>query len=111
MYEALLNSLMGVSLQFTYIVAVRYGHGSYFATTSAYSANYAAPDQNQHKYVMQTRVLTGEWCQGDPNRKAAPYKNPTEQYESVVDDMNAPTIYVVFNDASAYPEYIVKFQW
>ena len=44
--------------------------------------------------------------------KAAPYKTnaQTQQYDSVVDNVNNPSMYVVFNDASAYPEYIIKFQ-
>jgi len=43
--------------------------------------------------------------------KAAPYKNnsTTEQYDSVVEDIQNPTIFVVFHDAAAYPEYIIKF--
>ena len=92
--------------------ATRYGAGSYFATTSAYSAGYARANASGHKYMIQTRVITGEWCQGTQQLHAAPYKTAaqTEQYDSVVDDVNNPTIYVVFNDASAYPEYIVKFQ-
>lgn len=62
--------------------------------------------------MIQTRVITGEWCQGTQQMKAAPYKTnaQTQQYDSVVDNVNNPSMYVVFNDASAYPEYIIKFQ-
>lgn len=61
--------------------------------------------------MIQARVLTGEWCLGVHGMKHAPYKNnaATEQYDSVVDRPAAPTIFVVFHDASAYPEYIIKF--
>ena len=89
-----------------------YGAGSYFATKSSYSSRYAPANNQGWRYMIQTRVITGEWCQGTQQLHAAPYKTAaqTEQYDSVVDDVNNPTIYVVFNDASAYPEYIIKFQ-
>ena len=35
--------------------------------------------------------------------------NPAELFDSVVDNMNAPGIYVIFHDAQAYPEYLIKF--
>ena len=60
--------------------------------------------------MMQTRVITGEWAVGKPNYKAAPYKNTVTQYDSVVDNMSIPTIFVVFHDAAAYPEYIIKLR-
>lgn len=93
-----------------YIPAVMYGAGCYFATTSAYSARYSPPDNNGHKYMVRTRVVTGEYCQGNQQLRAAPYKaNGIQQYDSVVDNAAKPSIYVVFHDASAYPEYIIKF--
>ena len=61
-------------------------------------------------FIIQTRVVTGEYIKGDNSMKAAPYKNPALQYDSVVNDENNPSIYVVFHDAAAYPEYIIKFR-
>ena len=57
-------------------------------------------------------MITGEWCQGNQQMRAAPYKTTaqTEQFDSVVDNPNSPSIFVVFHDAAAYPEYIIKFQ-
>ena len=40
---------------------------------------------------------------------AAPYKNASQQYDSVVDNVNNATLFVVFNDAAAYSEYIIEF--
>ena len=62
--------------------------------------------------MIQARVVTGDWCQGDSSLKAAPYKpgSRTEQYDSVVDNIKNPTMFIVFNDTSAYPEYIIKFK-
>lgn len=91
------------------------GCGSYFAKKSAYSAQntYSKPNAQGHKYIIQTRVVTGDWTQGNQALRAAPYKTgglQHQQFDSVVDNPAAPTIYVVFLDASAYPDYIIKFQ-
>ncbi|XP_067933230.1 protein mono-ADP-ribosyltransferase PARP14-like [Watersipora subatra] len=90
------------------------GCGSYFAKNTSYSAQntYSRPNAQGHKYIIQTRVITGEYCKGSKRMRAAPYKpnKPTEQYDSVVDNPNNPFIFVVFHDASAYPDYIIKFQ-
>lgn len=95
-------------------VATMLGCGSYFAKKSAYSAQntYSKPNAQGHKYIIQTRVITGDWCQGNQSLRAAPYKPnaQNEQFDSVVDNPGSPSIFVVFHDASAYPEYIIKFQ-
>lgn len=88
-----------------------YGVGSYFARDSSYSYRYAQPNPSGDRYMMQTKVITGEWAQGSQGIKAAPYKsNQIHQYDSVVDNMQGPSIYVVFHDVAAYPEYIIKFR-
>ena len=88
-----------------------YGKGSYFAVKSAFSANYAEPNAQGHKYILQARVITGDWIQGTPSMKNAPLKpNSNETYDSVVDNVDNTEIFVVFYDTSAYPEYIIKFQ-
>jgi len=62
--------------------------------------------------MMMVRVVTGKYCRGNSSLKTAPYKpgSETEQYDSVVDDVSNPTMYAVYHDASAYPEYIVKYK-
>lgn len=63
--------------------------------------------------MILSRVVTGEHCVGASGIKCAPYKEGLqfEQYDSVVDDANKPSMYVVFHDASAYPEYVIKYKW
>jgi len=99
--------------EFQIFVAAAFGNGTYFAKNSSYSAQpqYSRPDVRGHRYIIQTRVITGDWTPGQNGMKAAPYKNnsPTEQYDSVVDNVQSPTIFVVFHDTAAYPEYIIKF--
>lgn len=57
-------------------------------------------------------VITGDFCQGNSSLVVAPIKpggSKTDIYDSVVDNMSNPTMYVVFKDASVYPSYILKY--
>lgn len=63
--------------------------------------------------MILARVITGEFCLGTDDLLSAPYK-PHSRYEvfdSVVDDVSQPTMYAVFHDASAYPEYVIKYKY
>ncbi|KAM6268599.1 protein mono-ADP-ribosyltransferase PARP14 [Porphyrio hochstetteri] len=91
------------------------GNGTYFAVNASYSARdvYSSPDQNNRKYMYLARVLTGCYCAGRSGLIAPPPKNPadpTDLYDSVVDDVNNPTMFVIFNDIQAYPEYLITFK-
>ncbi|XP_072243280.1 protein mono-ADP-ribosyltransferase PARP14-like [Leuresthes tenuis] len=88
-----------------------YGKGSYFAVDPAYSArSYAQPDASGHKRMYQARVLVGDYTRGSAGMIAPPSKsvNAADLYDSVT-DKSAPTMFVVFNDIQAYPEYLITF--
>ncbi|XP_077979618.1 protein mono-ADP-ribosyltransferase PARP14-like [Glandiceps talaboti] len=95
--------------------ATVYGRGSYFAVNASYSATntYSPPDNVGKKYVYRAKVLTGDFATGTRDMLVPPPKDqskPTVTYDSVTNDMNDPEIFVVFNDAVAYPEYLIVFQ-
>lgn len=108
------SKMSNIATEFAIFAANVFGLGCYFAKNSVTSASdtYSTPDANGHKYVIQARVITGESCQGVKDMKILPYKNGKDgdQYDSAVDNIANPDIFVVFRDASAYPEYVVKFQ-
>lgn len=86
----------------------------YFAKEADYSARdlYSPPDAKGHKHVYYARVLTGQYAQGSKDIKVPPPKDlskPSILHESVVDDMKNPFIFVVFQDAHVYPEYLITF--
>jgi len=89
-----------------------FGRGSYFARDSSYSIDYCTgADSQGAKYILQCRVVVGEYVRGDSSMKTPPYKRgTTEKFDSTVNDDNNPSIFVVYTDAAAYPEYIIKFQ-
>uniref|UniRef100_A0A7R9ZIB8 Poly [ADP-ribose] polymerase n=1 Tax=Craspedostauros australis TaxID=1486917 RepID=A0A7R9ZIB8_9STRA len=94
--------------------AVAYGKGVYFARDSSYSVDstYSVPDANGLQHVFMCRVAVGDWCGGTygqltPNSKP---HNRLELFDSTVDNADNPSVFVVYHDAQAYPEYLVKFR-
>ncbi|XP_010074343.1 PREDICTED: poly [ADP-ribose] polymerase 14-like [Pterocles gutturalis] len=91
------------------------GNGTYFAVDASYSAQdtYSIPDMNGRRYMYLARVLTGQYCAGSGGLITPPPKNPadpTDLYDSVVDNVNNPVMFVIFNDIQAYPEYLITFR-
>ncbi|XP_065148690.2 poly(ADP-ribose) polymerase family member 14-related sequence 1 isoform X2 [Paramisgurnus dabryanus] len=93
--------------------AAAYGNGTYFALNASYSANntYSVPNAQGQKHMYLCRVLTGDYTRGNGGMIVPPPKNTTtaDLYDTVVDNQAAPTIFVVFRDDNAYPEYLITF--
>ncbi|CAJ0952836.1 unnamed protein product [Ranitomeya imitator] len=93
--------------------AAMYGNGTYFAVAASYSAQSFSPaDARGQKHLYLARVLTGEFCAGQKGMLAPPAKNAaniTDLYDSVTDNPARPTMFIIFNDIQAYPEYHITF--
>ncbi|KAM3916450.1 protein mono-ADP-ribosyltransferase PARP15-like [Leptodactylus fuscus] len=92
-----------------------YGNGTYFALEAEYSSSetYSPCDVNGKKYIYQAAVITGRYCAGKSSYKEAPHidGDPNKgRYDSVVNNVGNPTIFVVFHDDVAYPEYLITFK-
>ncbi|KAM7321969.1 hypothetical protein ACRRTK_018810 [Alexandromys fortis] len=95
--------------------ATRYGKGTYFAVHASYSAHdtYSRPDANGKKHMYYVRVLTGNYTTGNQSLIVPPPRdpqNPTDLYDTVTDDDKNPSLFVVFYDNQAYPEYLITFR-
>ncbi|VDI82835.1 poly [ADP-ribose] polymerase 10/14/15 [Mytilus galloprovincialis] len=96
--------------------AVAYGNGVYFAVNPTYSAQtqYARPDPNGNKRMYMCKVLVGEFTKGQGGMKVPPPKPGAAGghifYDSVVDNPECPSIFVIFHDTQAYPEYLIVFR-
>ncbi|CAK8690930.1 unnamed protein product [Clavelina lepadiformis] len=93
--------------------ATVYGKGSYFAVNSSYSVNYAERNALTSQYMFLAKVLTGDFCKGSPDLKAAPEKlhsgDSKRLFHSVVDNVGQPNMFVVFKDSSVYPSHLICF--
>ena len=93
-----------------HFIGTSYGRGVYFATNAQYSQGYVKPDSNNRRRMFLAEVITGEFCQGNSSITVLPMLPDTDaQYDSAVNNVNSPSMYVVFKDASVYPSYIVTY--
>uniref|UniRef100_A0A3P9MPW9 Poly [ADP-ribose] polymerase n=1 Tax=Oryzias latipes TaxID=8090 RepID=A0A3P9MPW9_ORYLA len=91
------------------------GQGVYFAVNSSLSVQdqYSPPNADRHKFIFVSKVLTGDFTKGCHSMKTAPLKETGAiplRYDSVTDDIKKPTIFVIFNDTQAFPEYLITCQ-
>ncbi|CAN9509740.1 unnamed protein product [Ophioblennius macclurei] len=93
--------------------AALYGKGVYFAVNANYSARgYSPADKLGLKRLYAARVLTGRYTAGKGTLVAPPPRgtDPTDCFDSVVDNATLPSMFVVFHDDQAYPEYLITFK-
>ena len=94
--------------------ATQYGEGVYFAVNSSYSVQtrYSPPDPlSGNRKVYQCKVLVGCSVKGHKDMRILPQRSGSNMfYDSATDSIANPTMYVIFNDTQAYPEYMVTFK-
>lgn len=91
--------------------AVVYGKGVYFARDSRYSCctAYSQPDSAGVQRMFACRVAAGDWCFGNNGQLTPDVKQGNDLFDCTVDNINDPSIVVVYHDAQAYPEYMIHF--
>ena len=91
--------------------ATRYGDGAYFARTSKYSHCYT-DSRSELKFMFVASVLVGDAAQGHKDLRKPPEKpgQKHESYDSCVDDINQPTMYILFDRNQHYPEYLIQYK-
>ena len=94
--------------------ATRYGKGVYFARDASYSTYplYSQRDANDVQSIFLARVVVGEYCLGVQDAITPDVRDAATRalYDSTVDNLQNPNIFVTYNDGQAYPEYLVKFK-
>ncbi|XP_052803134.1 protein mono-ADP-ribosyltransferase PARP11-like [Mya arenaria] len=88
--------------------ATRHGDGAYFASDAKYSHLYTHPPT---RYMFQAVVLVGSYTQGKPEYRRPPPKPGREHelYDSCVDNMDNPRIFVAFEKTQYYPEFLIQY--
>ncbi|XP_075613237.1 protein mono-ADP-ribosyltransferase PARP14 isoform X2 [Balearica regulorum gibbericeps] len=94
--------------------AAHFGNGTYFAVNANYSASdtYSKPDVDGKKYMYLARVLVGEYSLGKKGSITPAAKNASNSidlFDSSTDNVNQPSMFIIFNDIQAYPEYLITF--
>ncbi|XP_062305075.1 protein mono-ADP-ribosyltransferase PARP14-like [Osmerus eperlanus] len=102
--------MSGFNRSYAHITA--FGVGTYFAVKASYSANDRySPPHDGVKRMYVARVLTGRYTLGNGTMKVTPPRgsDPTDCYDSLVDNQQIPSMFVIFHDDQAYPEYLITF--
>ncbi|KAJ6660025.1 hypothetical protein lerEdw1_018223 [Lerista edwardsae] len=87
-----------------------YGKGSYFARDASYSHNYTKGDSS-NRIMFLARVLVGEFTHGLSTYARPPTKdNQATFYDSCVNNVQNPSIFVIFEKHQIYPEYLIQYQ-
>ncbi|KAK7089802.1 hypothetical protein V1264_024451 [Littorina saxatilis] len=82
-----------------------HGQGVYFATEASYSCHnqYAKKDSQGQRRLFLCKALVGKYVKGHKDMRVADHN----VFDSAVDDVNNPGIFVIFKDVQAYPEYLI----
>jgi hypothetical protein len=91
--------------------ATAYGRGVYFASGASYSASntYSTPNAIGEKRMFLCRVLAGAYTIGTGDMRVAPPNSQGTFFDTTVDKLDNPSIFVIYHDAQAYPEYLITF--
>ena len=99
---------------FFYVSATEYDDGVSFVIHAYHSVQdtFSAPDGTGSKRVYQAMVLTGDYTKGQSGLRGLPDNpaKPGTKFDSVVDDVNRPTMFIIFHDDQAYPNYLITFR-
>jgi hypothetical protein len=97
-------------------VGAIWGNGTYFARDAKYSHDYTEPKNDvptkkiQRKMLLN-RVIVGEWDKGAPGITKFPMVKGEKyrQCNSLVNDVEDPSIFVIQHSNQAYPSYVITY--
>jgi hypothetical protein len=91
-------------------VGTVWGKGTYFARDASYSHEYTE-ELNGERTMLLNEVLVGEWTLGAPNIAVCPKVPGSESrsFNSLVDDVRSPSIFVVQHSNQVYPAYVITY--
>ena len=90
-------------------LGTRFGKGIYFAANASMSVGYASADVSGTRYMYIARVAAGDFTVGNAAMIVPPTKSGNIKYDSVVDNVANPSIFVMFYDNQYYPEYLIIY--
>ncbi|KAM7366948.1 hypothetical protein PAMP_014880 [Pampus punctatissimus] len=87
-----------------------FGKGSYFARDAKYSHSYTSDSDVKSMFI--SRVLVGDFTRGSSDYRRPPSKDGGDInfFDSCVDDIMNPSIFVVFEKHQIYPEYLLQYK-
>ena len=92
--------------------AVMYGKGNYFARDASLSAStkYNPPNAAGIQHMLLVRVAVGAYCLGKKDAMEPDARADGRPYDSTTNDLDNPGLFVIYDNAQAFPEYLIKFK-
>jgi len=91
-----------------------WGRGLYFAQSANYAHNYSYKTHTKTRKVFLAEVIVGDaiHLEEDSTLRQPPLKNPTEniRYDSVIGLRHDTWIWTIYDDARAYPTYLIEYK-
>lgn len=87
-----------------------HGRGNYFSTDADYSLNYSPGTHQPHgkfvfKRILLVKVFVGLYQKGSPNKAADPIGINSVKHNTLVNDLENPTIFVTQSSSQQIPAY------
>jgi len=93
--------------------AALWGSGTYFARDAHYVADShfcGSPASDGTRQMLMCLIMLGMPCVGDPqHRGVLPFRQKPHRYNSTVDSLSCPEIYILQHPGAAYPAYLITF--
>lgn len=106
--------LNDIGFDMRYCSSGMWGRGIYFAVNAKYSKDgYAYKNSNGTHSLFYARVALGECIQlpNNGNLIMPPEKSGSKgRYDSIKGNSNDSDIYIIYENARAYPEYLITFK-
>jgi len=93
--------------------AALWGPGTYFARDAkyVYDGGFCKINPDGTKTMLLCLLMSGIPCLGDPNHRGVlPIRQGRHRYNSSVDSISNPEIYVTQTPGAAYPAYVITFR-
>eukprot|EP00035_Acanthoeca_spectabilis_P004812 m.107180 g.107180 ORF g.107180 m.107180 type:complete len:114 (-) comp12737_c0_seq1:86-427(-) len=90
----------------------RFGKGVYFARDASYSAHptYAQPSDDGLCRMFLCQVAHGHYCEGTDGALTPDVRTGNVLFDSTVDSVSSPGMWVTYHDGQAYPLYLITFK-
>merc|ERR1711879_464917 len=88
-----------------------WGSGTYFARDAKYVAPcFCKPQPDHTRMMLMCLASTGMSCLGDPNHRGVlPMRINPHRYDSSVDSLSNPEIFIIQQPGAVYPAYLLLF--
>jgi hypothetical protein len=89
-----------------------WGSGTYFARDARYvvDGNFCPQRRDGSRQMLLCLLMIGMPCLGDPNHHGVlPFRRKPHRYNSSVDSLSSPEIFITQHPGAAYPAYLITF--